>query len=97
MVELVTPLSVEPVSCPLPQGDASVPNVAEDVDAAPPAPGAISTPAAVSVVSITATPRPRKPVTLFIIPNPLFTGPDPNRVQSELPKKTLEHVPVLAH
>ena len=26
MVELVTPVSVAPVACPLPQGDGSVPN-----------------------------------------------------------------------
>src|SRR5580658_6734646 len=76
MVELVTPLSVAPVSCPLPQGDGSVPNVAEEVEAAPPTPGVTSTPAATSVVSITAAPRARRPVTLFIITPPVGgTGP----------------------
>ncbi len=39
MVLLVTPVSVAPVSWPLPQGDGSVPNEVEEVDAAPPTPG----------------------------------------------------------
>ena len=46
MVELVTPCSVAPVACPLPQGDGSVPKVADE-DEAPPVPGARSTPVAV--------------------------------------------------
>ena len=76
-MEFVTPLSVAPVSCPLPQGDGSVPKVAEEVDAAPPTPGVTSTPAAVSVVSISAAPKARKPVTLFIITPPVHgTGPE---------------------
>ncbi len=73
MVELVTPVSVAPVACPLPQGDGSVPNDVVEIDAAPapPTPGVISTPAAVSVVIIAAAPRARKPVTLFIIQPPV--------------------------
>src|ERR1700734_983549 len=87
MVELVTPLSVVPVSCPLPQGDGSVPNLAEEVvDAAPPTPGVTSTPAAVSVVSISAAPRARRPVTLFIVAPPVYgtrpRGPAPHPIEN---------------
>ena len=96
MVVLVTPLSVAPVACPLPHGDGSVPNLAEEDDAAPPTPGEIRTPAAVSVVSISAAPRARKPVTLFIIKPPVARNRTRNRVLLRIPWQTLEHVPVLA-
>jgi len=39
MVEFVTPWSVAPVACPFPQGDGSVPNVADVEDDAPLSPG----------------------------------------------------------
>ena len=87
MVELVTPVSVAPVACPLPQGDGSVPNVVVEIDAAPavPTPGVTSTPAAVSVVIIAAAPRARKPVTLFIIQPPVQgTAPAPGPPQTPL-------------
>ena len=44
MVEFVTPSSVAPVACPLPQGDGSVPNVADEEDDAPLDAGAIEHP-----------------------------------------------------
>ena len=73
MVELVTPLSVEPVAFPLPQGDGSVPNVElddADVDA-PAAEGATSTPAVMSEASSSDAPSPRIPVILFILQPPV--------------------------
>ncbi len=57
IVELVTPWSVAPVACPLPQGEGRVPNVVDEVDdAAPEAPGAMSSPADASVARSATTP-----------------------------------------
>src|ERR1700722_7561044 len=86
MVELVPPVSVAPVACPLPQGDGSVPNVVVDMDAAPatPTPGVISTPAAVSGGIVAAAPRARKQVSLFIMQPPV-QGTAPDRPPSQLP------------
>ena len=61
MVELVTPSSVAPVACPVPQGDGSVPNVADEDDA-PLDTGARSTPVAVSEASSRAAPAALMPM-----------------------------------
>ena len=66
MVELVTPGSVDPVACPLPHGEGSVPNLVEELDAAPPWRARSSTPVAVSVVRSSADPTTRMPVNLLI-------------------------------
>jgi hypothetical protein len=63
---------VLPVALPLPQGEGSVPNIVELVeDDAPLVPGAISSPAAASVVSNRAVARVRIPDTLFVIRPPV--------------------------
>src|ERR1700734_1913841 len=62
MVEFVTPSSVAPVACPLPHGDGSVPNVADEEDDAPLDAGAISTPVTVSEPSSRAAPAALMPM-----------------------------------
>src|SRR5580698_6237437 len=72
MVEFVTPCSVAPVACPLPQGDGSVPKVDVDaVDVAPPLAGASSTPVAVSEKSRRAAPTALAPVILAMAEPPI--------------------------
>src|ERR1700728_3784445 len=62
MEEFVTPCSVAPVACPLPHGDGSVPNVADDEDDAPLGTGARSTPVAASEASSRAAPAALMPM-----------------------------------
>src|ERR1700722_432281 len=62
MVEFVTPSSVAPVACPLPQGDGSVPKVADEEDDAPLETGATITPVAVSEASRRAAPAALTPM-----------------------------------
>ena len=72
IVELVTPWSVAPVACPLPQGEGSVPNVVvEGDDEAPLTEGEITSPVAVSEVSSSANPTTLMAVSLFMIQPPV--------------------------
>ena len=77
MVELVTPWSVEPVAFPFPQGEGSVPNLVEELDAAPLVAGDAMTPVAVSVVRSTPKPTTRMPLNLLMAKPPGLWRQDP--------------------
>ena len=74
----MTPVSVEPLACPLPQGDGSVPNLVVEIadDDAPLATGATEIPAAVVAVITNAKVPALMPILLFIVnPHLLFDLP----------------------
>jgi hypothetical protein len=72
---LVTPVSVAPVACPWPHGEARVPNEVfemEDRTDAPDTEAGTTTPAAVSAESNSASPTARMPVILFMVDPPVW-------------------------
>ena len=79
---LVTPVSVEPLACPLPHGEGSVPNLVVEIadDDAPLAIGATATPAAVTTMLNTAKIPALMPILLLIVnPHLLFIRFAPTR------------------
>src|SRR5271170_3179643 len=88
IVESVTPWSVAPVACPLPQGDGSVPKVADEEDDTPLDAGARSTPVAISEASSRAAPAALTPMIRVMAEPPSaqrgFCGCHPRRTQNRL-------------
>jgi hypothetical protein len=75
---LVTPVSVEPLACPLPHGEGSVPNLVVEIadDDAPLATGATATPAQVVAVITNAKVPALMTILLFTVdPHLLFDLP----------------------